>query len=160
MLSCFSCVQLFATPRTVACQAPLSIGFSRQEYGVGRHFLLQRIFPTQGLKPHALSPASAGGFFTTSAATSFGIACKPHDFLNEQSTLITQKSSLRAFEMSWCFAFGLERGCCSVLNAKRREVMKELTAGQGNPGEDGDLGFMPPTSDYIFHVIMIRIAVF
>ena len=44
---------------------------------------------------------------------------------------MTQKSSLRAFEMSWCFAFGLERGCCSVLNAKRREVMKELTAGNG-----------------------------
>ena len=27
--------------------------------------------------------------------------------------------------------------------------MKELTAGQGNPGEDGDLGFMPLSSDYI-----------
>ena len=30
MLSCFSCVQLFASPWTVACQAPLSLGFSRQ----------------------------------------------------------------------------------------------------------------------------------
>ena len=28
----FSCVLLFATPWTVACQAPLSMGFSRQEY--------------------------------------------------------------------------------------------------------------------------------
>ena len=28
-------VQLFATPRAVACQAPLSVGFSRQEYGSG-----------------------------------------------------------------------------------------------------------------------------
>ena len=27
-----SCVLLFATPWTVACQAPLSMGFSRQEY--------------------------------------------------------------------------------------------------------------------------------
>ena len=27
-----SLVQLFATPQTVACQAPLSMGFSRQEY--------------------------------------------------------------------------------------------------------------------------------
>ena len=26
-----SCVQVFATPWTVACQAPLSMGFSRQE---------------------------------------------------------------------------------------------------------------------------------
>ena len=31
MLSCFSRVQLFATLWTVACQAPLSMGFSRQE---------------------------------------------------------------------------------------------------------------------------------
>ena len=32
MLCCFSCVWLFATPWTVACQAPLSMGFSWQEY--------------------------------------------------------------------------------------------------------------------------------
>ena len=32
VLSCFSCVQLFATLWTVACQAPLSMGLSRQEY--------------------------------------------------------------------------------------------------------------------------------
>ena len=30
-VSCFSCVRLFVTPWTVACQAPLSMGFSRQE---------------------------------------------------------------------------------------------------------------------------------
>ena len=40
-------VQLFATPLTVARQAPLSMGFSRQEYGVVCHSLLQGIFPTQ-----------------------------------------------------------------------------------------------------------------
>ena len=42
MLSCFSCVQLFVTPWTVACQAPLSMGFSRQEYwstGVDSHLV-------------------------------------------------------------------------------------------------------------------------
>ena len=32
VLSSFSHVQLFATPWTVAHQAPLSMGFSRQEY--------------------------------------------------------------------------------------------------------------------------------
>ena len=32
MLSHFSRVQLFATPWTVACQAPVSMGFSRHEY--------------------------------------------------------------------------------------------------------------------------------
>ena len=46
-----SCVRLFATPWTVAHQAPLSMGFSRQDTGVGCHFLLQEIFPTQGSNP-------------------------------------------------------------------------------------------------------------
>ena len=31
------------TPWTAACQAPLSMGFSRQESGVGCHFLLQNL---------------------------------------------------------------------------------------------------------------------
>ena len=44
-------VWLFATPWTVAGQAPLSMGFSRKNSGVGCHFLLQGIFPTQGLNP-------------------------------------------------------------------------------------------------------------
>ena len=35
MLSCFSWVQLFATLWTVACQAPLSVGFSKREYWSG-----------------------------------------------------------------------------------------------------------------------------
>ena len=47
---CFSRVGLYATPWTVACQAPLSIEFFKQEC----HFLLQGIFPTQGLDPHLL----------------------------------------------------------------------------------------------------------
>ena len=46
------------TPWTVACQAPLSIGFPRKEYwevlGVGCHALLQGIFPTQGWNPSLL----------------------------------------------------------------------------------------------------------
>ena len=44
-------VWLFTTPWTVACQAPLSMRFSRQEYWSGYHFLLQGIFWTQGSNP-------------------------------------------------------------------------------------------------------------
>ena len=36
---------------TVASQAPLSMGFSRQDSGVGCHAILQRIFPIQGMNP-------------------------------------------------------------------------------------------------------------
>ena len=41
VLSCFSCVWLCATPQTAAHQASPSLGFSRQNTGVGCHFLLQ-----------------------------------------------------------------------------------------------------------------------
>ena len=48
-----SCVPLFCKSHGwyVAHQAPLSMEFSRQEYWEGCHFLLQGIFPTQGLNP-------------------------------------------------------------------------------------------------------------
>ena len=48
-------VWLFAAPWTVVCQAPLFMGFSRQEYWSGCHFLPQGIFLTHGLNlclPH------------------------------------------------------------------------------------------------------------
>ena len=44
-------VRLFATLWTVACQAPLSMGFSRQEYWSGLPCPLQGIFPIQGWNP-------------------------------------------------------------------------------------------------------------
>ena len=56
-----SCVLTLATPWTVARQAPLSIGFPRQEQWRGLPFPLQGIFPTQGSNP---SPFNAGGYFT------------------------------------------------------------------------------------------------
>ena len=44
----------FATPWTVAHQAPLSIDFSGKNTGVGCHFLFQGTFPTQGSSPGLL----------------------------------------------------------------------------------------------------------
>ena len=49
-----SCMQLFLVLWTAACQAPLSMEFSRQEYWVGWHALLQGIFPTLGSNMHLL----------------------------------------------------------------------------------------------------------
>jgi len=45
VLSCFSHVWLFVTPWTVACQAPPSMGFSKQEHWSGLPCLLQGILP-------------------------------------------------------------------------------------------------------------------
>ena len=52
-----SCVRLFATPWTVADQAPLSMGFSRQGYWSGLPFPSPRDLPNPGieLRPPALS---------------------------------------------------------------------------------------------------------
>ena len=58
-----SCVQLFVTPWTVGRQAPLSLGFPGKNTGEGCHFLLQRIFPTQGLNPHHLHWQADSLFF-------------------------------------------------------------------------------------------------
>ena len=69
MLSCFRRVRLFATPRTVAHQAPLSMGFSRQEYWSGLPCPPPGDVPNPGIESMSLmSPALAGGFFTTSAS--------------------------------------------------------------------------------------------
>jgi len=54
LLSCYSHVQLFSTLWIVIRQCPLSMGFSRPEYWMGCHALLQGIFPTQGLNPSLL----------------------------------------------------------------------------------------------------------
>ena len=55
MLSGFSCVRLFATQWTVACQASLSsIFFLGKNTEVGYHGLLQGIFLSQGLNPNLL----------------------------------------------------------------------------------------------------------
>ena len=50
----FSHAQLFGTPWTVACQTPLSMGFSRQGYWSGLPFPSPKIFPTQGSNPGLL----------------------------------------------------------------------------------------------------------
>ena len=51
VLSCFSCVQLFVTPWTVAHQAPLTMGFSRQGYWSGLPCPPPGNLPDPGIKP-------------------------------------------------------------------------------------------------------------
>ena len=61
-------VQLFAILWTAACQAPLSMGLSRQEYWSGLPCSPPGDLPDPGVEPASLmSPPLAGRFFTTSA---------------------------------------------------------------------------------------------
>ena len=68
MLSRFSRVRLCAALWTAALQAPLSTGFSRQEYWSGLLCPPPQDPPDPGMEPAFLmSPALTGGLFTTSA---------------------------------------------------------------------------------------------
>ena len=68
VLSHFGHIQLFVTLWTVAHEAPLSMGFSRQEYWTRLPCPSSGNLPSPGIKPTSfLSPVLAGGFFTTSA---------------------------------------------------------------------------------------------
>ena len=64
VLSCFSHVRVFETLWTVASQAPLSMGFSRQEYWSGLPCPPPGDLPDAGIKSVSLTVAD--GFFTTS----------------------------------------------------------------------------------------------
>ena len=85
LLSHFSRVRLFATPWTVARQAPLSMGFSRQEYWSGLPCPPQGDLPNPGIKPATLtSPQLAGGFFITS--TTWGAWATFHGIVESDMT--------------------------------------------------------------------------
>ena len=60
MLSLFSHVQLFVTPWTIACQAPLSMGFSGQEYWSGLSCPPPGDLPDPGMEPMSLCVSCIG----------------------------------------------------------------------------------------------------
>ena len=77
-----SLVRLFATPWTVAYQAPPSMGFSRQEYWSGLPFPSPGDLPSPGIEPW--SPASQADTLTSEPPGKFGkelqfktVAAKP-----------------------------------------------------------------------------------
>ena len=68
VLSRFIHARLFRDPKTVAQQAPLSLGFSSQEHWNGLPCPSPGDLPDPGIEPSSLiSLALAGEFFTTSA---------------------------------------------------------------------------------------------
>ena len=74
-MSCFSLsyIGLFVTTWTVACQAPLSMGFYRQEYWRGQPFLSPGDLPNPWTELVSfVSTALAGRIFTTSATKQMG----------------------------------------------------------------------------------------
>ena len=77
---------ILCNPKTAARQAPLSMGFSRQEYWRGLPFLAPGDLPDPGMETACLvSPALAGEFFTT----------EPHEAVSTHRDDITAAVSNR-----------------------------------------------------------------
>ena len=72
--SCFTCIRLFAAPWTVARQAPLFMGFSRQDYWNAEPFPSPGDPPDPGIKVQ--SPASPADFLQSESPGKPIIICK------------------------------------------------------------------------------------
>ena len=126
-----SVVSNSATPRTAACQAPLSVGFSRQEYWTGVPFPPPGDLPDPGIEPCT----GMRGFYC--CATWEAHSNMPLPFqVNLQPVLITQlqntkrnlfkklkmwqaRKGIQQIGSSWAFQF------CS--NHKRRQGLSKST---------------------------------
>ena len=100
LLSCFSRVQLCATPETAAHQAALSLGFCRQEHWSGLPFPSPEDLPDLGIKPRS------------SALQADALTSEPQGKLKE-----------RWAQKTWCFwTVVLETTLESLLDCKIKPV--------------------------------------
>ena len=131
MLSRSHIVPLFVTPWTVARQAPLSLGFSRQEHWSGLPCPPPGDLPDHGTESRSL--ALAGGFFTTSttweAPYQAGVmGQKPVFFLSKAAHLsLTEGGSLTP-GMLFCSQAQMENHLCLhlFLHASWSQVCAQL----------------------------------
>ena len=92
-------------PWSVTHQAPLSLGFPRQEYWSGLPFPSPGGLPHPGIKP--VSPALAGGFFTAE------LSGKP---INIPTPVITYKKYIKDYKFTTKNSFSKKQNIKSVLN--------------------------------------------
>ena len=98
-----SCVQLFATPWTVAHQVPLSMEFSRQEYWNGLPIPSLGDLPNTEIEPASLaSPVLAGRVFTTGTTWEVSIGTANRQTSLQRASLLTQMlKNLPAGQKTW-----------------------------------------------------------
>ena len=97
-----SCVQLFSALWAVACQAPLSMEFSRQEYWSGLPWPTPGNLLDPGIEPRSLvSPALAGGLFTTEPPGKPLVIFTSVQYL-ASSALVPQVCDVYCFMNNWC----------------------------------------------------------
>ena len=122
VLSHFSRVWLFATLWTVAHQASLSLGFSRQEYWSGLPCIPPGYLPDPGIEPGSPVSCIVGGFFTTEPPG------KPSDGMKVK---VKSLSRVRLFATPWTVAYSSIHG---ILQARILEwVAISFSKGSSRP---------------------------
>ena len=137
----FSHVWLFVTLWTVARQAPLSMGFSRQEHWSGLLCPPTGSFPDLGMKPASLtSPALADRFFTRSATWKPSGAHKMSlKYFRQRDVLPPKWSKARDHSLPWqvrweCTKLTVFLWRCSPLSLEVR-VSTSRRGKKHEPGE-------------------------
>ena len=114
-----------ATPWTVAYQAPLSLGFYRQKYWSRLPFPSPEDLPDPGIKP--VSPALAGGFFTTIGSSSvYSMAMPSVCYCDTDTSLFLTHYDMNSLRkgaeiqstQSWHRAMRDENISCVLINKK------------------------------------------
>ena len=93
------CPTLFVLPWAIACQAPLSVRFSRQEYWSGLSFPSPGDLLDPGIKP--TSPALAGVFFTNRATWKTLVPNWGEAWDDPLEEGMAPHSSILAWEIPW-----------------------------------------------------------
>ena len=120
VLSHFSRVQLFATPWTVAHQAPLSMGFSRQEYCSGLPLPSPGNFLTQGLNLLLLRLLHWQAGSLPQAPPMHGDIPRLHVYTDRGSSCNLMRSKLPVLMLS--------SSCSEVTDLRRHIFLKKLNA--------------------------------
>ena len=110
VLSCFNCVWLFSAPWTVAYQAPLSMGFSRQGYWSGMPFPSPGDLPDPGIEFECLmSPALGGRFFKISATWEAPFWCLwERDYVGKGLWELAFNLGANQIALDWPWAWAVE----------------------------------------------------
>ena len=109
----FNRVQLFATLGTIACQAPLSTGFNRQEYWSGLTCPLQGIFLTKWLNLHLLCLQHCRQILYPLSFSFLGTARLFPKWLNHFAIMVTLLCMLPSYR--WVqFPYLLNNTCCCL----------------------------------------------
>ena len=125
LLSRFSRVRIFATQQTVAHKAPPSMGFSRCEYWSGLPCPPPGDLPDPGFEPASLvSPALAGGFFTSSATIIVINISREYNYMlclvtpsSEHPNIVLWAPGTYSFGISALLYHYVTAFCCDIMNS-------------------------------------------